>query len=389
MMATISTDIRNPFERLRSLMPALSTWTYFDFAAVAPLPSPVRDVFHAWSDDMTLNGATGWGVWRKRIESTRRSAAALLGAEADEVALVRNTTVGLSIIAEGIDWKPGDNVVVPSSEFPSNLFPWMNLESRGVEVRIVPNPEVGLSLKDVERYCDSRSRVVAVSWVSYASGWRNDLSALADLAHSHGALLCVDAIQGLGVLPLDVRSVPIDFLAADGHKWLLGPEGAGLLYIRRAHLDSLRPLGVGWNSVRQAGHFTDPTPDLRRSAARYEGGSYPMAGMCALGTAIELLREVGMEGVEQRLLEVTDLLVERLRVIGATVHSERGRVDGADRRSGIVSFSLSDRDPHEVRAACFSRHVVVNVRANRLRASPHVMCDEQDITRLIDALTSR
>lgn len=388
-MATVSADSNNPFDRLRSLMPALSTWAYFDFAAVAPLPSPVRDVFHAWSDDMALNGATGWGAWRKRIETTRRSAAALLGAEADEVALVRNTTEGLSIIAEGIDWKPGDNVVVPASEFPSNLFPWMNLESRGVEARIVPSPDERLSVADVERHCDARTRVVAVSWVGYATGWRNDLVALADVAHSHGALLCVDAIQGLGVLPMDVRVVPIDFLAADGHKWLLGPEGAGLLYIRGEHLNRLRPLGVGWNSVRQAGHFTDPALDLRRSAARYEGGSFPMAGLCALGTAIELLRDIGVEAVEGRLLKWTDLLCEQLRAIGATIHSERGCVDGADRRSGIVSFSLPGRDPHEVRAACLTRQVVVNVRASRVRASPHVMCDESDITRLIEALASR
>lgn len=387
-MSIESADSGDPFLRLRSQMPALSTWAYFDFAAVAPLASPVRDVFHAWADEMSLNGATGWGAWRKRVETTRRSAAALLGAGIEEIALVRNTTEGLGLIAEGFPWKPGDNVVVPASEFPSNLFPWMNLESRGVEVRLVPSPDERLALRDVESRCDARTRLVAVSWVGYASGWRNDLAALTELAHSRGTLLCVDAIQGLGVLPLDVRSVPIDFLAADGHKWLLGPEGAGILFVRREHLDRLRPLGVGWNSVRHAGQFTDPSLDLRPSAARYEGGSYPMAGICALGTAIDLLRDVGVEAVEQRLLEITDRLCEMLRAVGATIHSERAGVEGADRRSGIVSWSLRDRDPHQVRAACLSRHVVVNVRANRLRASPHVMCNEQDVARLIDALES-
>ncbi|MCC7424584.1 MAG: aminotransferase class V-fold PLP-dependent enzyme [Planctomycetaceae bacterium] len=387
-MATDAADTSDPFQRLRSLMPALSTWAYLDFAAVAPLPAPVRDVFHAWADDMAQNGATGWGAWRKRVEDTRRSAAAMLGADADEIALVRNTTEGLSLIAEGFPWKPGDNVVVPASEFPSNLFPWRNLESRGVEVRLASTPDERLSIAEIESHCDSRTRVIAVGWVGYATGWRNDLSALAELAHRRGALLCVDAIQGLGVLPLDVRDVPIDFLAADGHKWLLGPEGAGVLFIRREHLDRLRPLGIGWNSVRQAGHFTDSTFDLRRSAARYEGGSYPMAGICALGTAIDLLRDIGAAIIERRLLELTNLLCEHLRAIGASIHSERGRVEGADRRSGIVSFSLPGRDPHAVRGACLSRRVVVNVRGNRLRASPHVMSDENDVSALIDALES-
>ena len=265
---TAETD---PWRTLRSQMPITKRWAYFDHAAVAPLPGPTAAYLTDWSQDAAISGAANWNAWRDRAEEARQLAAQLIGASPKEIALVPNTTTGLSLVAEGLDWRPGDNVVVPASDFPSNQYPWMNLASRGVEVRRIECDCERLEPNLVADACDEHTRAVTVSWVGYATGWRADLGALAEVAHGCGAALVVDGIQGLGVNPLDVRQTPIDFLAADGHKWLLGPEGAGVLYIRREWLDRLRPWGIGWNSVRNSGDFTNIEMDLKDSAARSKG----------------------------------------------------------------------------------------------------------------------
>src|SRR5581483_4997141 len=164
--------------------------------------------------------------------------------------------------------------------------------------------------------CDTHTRVVALSWVGYASGWRNDLEATAELAHSRGAYFFLDAIQGLGVFPLDVSRTPVDFLAADGHKWLLGPEGAGLSYLRREHLNLLRPFGLGWNSVVQGSNFSHVELNIKPSASRYEGGTPNMGGQVALGQSLELLLSLGQQEIAERVLQITNLLCQRLQGIG-------------------------------------------------------------------------
>jgi selenocysteine lyase/cysteine desulfurase len=305
-----------------------------------------------------------------------------LGADPTEIALIRNTTEGIGLVAEGFPWRPGDNVVVPVDEFPSNLFPWLHLASRGVDVRQVDSRDGQLDLARLAKACDQRTRIVAVSWVGYATGWRNDVAALAEIAHRHGGYLFLDAIQGLGVLPLDVRRTPVDFLAADGHKWLLGPEGAGIFYIRRTHLDLLRPLGVGWNSVVQAGDFTKVELIFKPAAARYEGGTYPMAGLLGLGGSLDLLSAYDAAAIEQRLIDVTDLACEQLLRAGAVLASDRQ----AERKSGIVAFEMHGRDPLAVRRRCLERGVVLSCRAGRLRISPHVYTNSGDIDRLCEAI---
>jgi selenocysteine lyase/cysteine desulfurase len=203
------------------------------------------------------------------------------------------------------------------------------------------------------------------------------------LAHERGALLFLDAIQGLGVFPLDVRRSGVDFLAADGHKWLLGPEGAGLFYARREHLDMLRPLGVGWHSVVHSGDYSRIELNLRPAASRYEGGTYNVAGLAGLGASLELVLGLGAESIGKRLLEVADLMCRRLMEIGARIASHRDRPEHS---SGIVSFELPGCDPTTARKHCLAHGVVLSSRAGRLRVSPHAYTNEDDIERLVAAL---
>ncbi len=370
------------WEEFRRNMPVAERWAYFDHAAVAPLSGPARAAIDDWTSDVVLNGSVNWNRWRQEVEAARRVGAEMIGASHAEIALVHNTTEGISLVAEGYPWKEGDNVVVPECEFPSNLYPWLNLRSRGVEVRQVPVEDERLDLNRLDEMCDERTRIVAVSWVGYATGWRNDVESLAEIAHRNDALLFLDVIQGLGVLPLNVSKTPVDFLAADGHKWLLSPEGAGLFYIRKEHLDVLRPIGVGWNSVQQAGDFSNTFFDLKHSTDRYEGGSYNMAGIAGLAASLRFLMQFGIDQIAERLLEITDDLCARLLQHGAEITSCRE----GDRRSGIVSFQLPEEDPQQVRLQCKQAGVIVNCRARRIRVSPHVYCNEEDIDQLIDAL---
>ncbi len=369
---------------LRAQMPVAAKWAYFDHAAVAPLSSPAQQAIATWTQQAAIEGDTCWPEWNRRVENARTLAARLLGAEAEEIALVHSTTEGIGLVAEGYPWRAGDNVVTLENEFPSNLYPWMNLASRGVETRRVQPQEGRVDLTQLAAACDARTRILSVSWVGYVSGWRCDLDAMVELARKAGALLFVDAIQGLGVFPLDVKNTPIDFLAADGHKWLLGPEGAGLFYLRREHLELLRPIGVGWHSVEHASDYSHIELKLKSTAARYEGGTQNMVGFLGLAESLQLLVDLGQAAIGRRVLEITDLACERLRQAGAAIASLRE----GEHRSGIVSFEMPGQNSASLRQRALAAGVAMSARGGKLRISPHAYVNEDDIERLIDAIGS-
>jgi cysteine desulfurase/selenocysteine lyase len=381
-MSETTSNRADRWEAFRSQMPVAAKWAYFDHAAVAPLPAPTQAAILAWAQQATAEGDTCWPAWSRRVEEARTLAARLLGAEEAEVALVHSTSEGIGLVAEGFPWREGDNVVTLENEFPSNLYPWMNLATRGVETRRV-RPEQGrVELDRLAAACDVRTRIISVSWVGYVSGWRSDLDALVELAHRQSALLFVDAIQGLGVFPLDVKATPIDFLAADGHKWLLGPEGAGLFYLRREHLDLLRPIGVGWHSVQHASDYSHIELKFKASAARYEGGTQNMVGFLGLAESLQFLLDVGLPALAERVLAVTDLACERLLRAGAINLSPRE----GNHRSGIVSFELPGQDALKVKQRCLAAGVVLSARGGKLRLSAHAYNNASDVDRLIAAL---
>ncbi len=369
----------------RAEMPVCRRWAYFDHAAVAPISLRAQNALHEWGDDLVNNGLVNERRWNARVEEVRLLAARLINAEPLDVAFVKNTSEGIGIVAEGFPWQPGDNLVIAQEEYPANQYPWMNLKDRGVEVRAVASrPDGRLWIDDVVAAMDARTRVLSLSWVEFASGFRNDLDALGDFCRQRGVAFFVDAIQGLGIFPLDVQRTPIDFLAADGHKWLLGPEGAALFWIRRDWIDRLRAVDIGWNSVVGAKDFTKIDFRLKPHAGRYESGSLPVAGITALGGSLELLHDAGIESVSGRVLELTDYLCQRVAERKTpTVFSSRRPGDG----SGIVSLAYSD--PKETAAKvrlCRDNGIVVNKRAGRLRFSPHCYNSIEEIERLLEYL---
>lgn len=370
----------------RRHMPVAARWAYLDHAAVAPLPQPAADAIAVWLSQAASDGDTCWPQWAGKVEETRRLAAELIHAQPEEVALVPNTTFGLNVVARGFPWEPGDNVVVPDNEFPSNLYAWMSLADVGVETRRVPVEQGRLDIQRLVEACDQRTRLIAVSWVGYASGWRIDVAELCRAAHERKVLVMLDAIQGLGVFPIDVASAGVDFLAADGHKWLLGPEGAGIFYCRREHLPLLKSVQSGWNSVIGRHDFNHIDWRPRDEAARFEGGTQNMVGCIGLGASLALLRSLGVTSetspVAEAVLALAAEAKSALEARGAEVISPC--VSGHD--SGIITFRVPGRDPQELRKTCLAAGVALSVRGGGIRISLHGYNNRDDLARLFTVL---
>jgi selenocysteine lyase/cysteine desulfurase len=364
---------------LRDEFPVTRRWAFFDHAAVAPLTRRAQQAMTDWARDLAENGDVHDPQWVQHVEEVRRLVARLLACDPLDLAFVKNTSEGIGIVAEGFPWRPGDSVVTAAEEYPANVYPWMNLAGRGVEVRLVPSRDRRVWVEDIRAALTERTRLVSLSFVEYASGFRNDLEAVGSLCRERGVYFVVDAIQGLGVLPLDVGRVPVDFLAADGHKWLLGPEGAGVLYVRRDLVDLLHPVGVGWNSVVGARDFSRLDFRLKPHAGRWESGSLNVAGITALGASLELLLEIGIPAVAERVLHLTDYLCERAARAGLEVYSSRLPQD----RSGIVSLVAPGGNVRQLVKRCREQRIVVNQRAGRLRLSPHCYNTEEEVDRFL------
>ncbi|MDP8971022.1 MAG: aminotransferase class V-fold PLP-dependent enzyme, partial [Actinomycetota bacterium] len=360
-----------------------------DHAAVAALPAPVVDAIGRCAARCATHGSLAVSDHERRADEVRTLAARLLGVPASDVAFIKNTTEGLGFVANGLRWTGGDRVVLADREFPSTVYPWLALRDRGVVVDFVPPVGPGQCLP-VEAFADviaagPAPKVVAVSWVQFGRGWRTDLAALATVAHDAGALLCVDVIQGLGVIPAQLASWGVDFAMADAHKWLLGPEGIGVLYVRGSRLDLLRPLEPGWASVTHRGQWDNLDLVWDPDARRLEGGSANMIGLHGLGAGVELLLEAGVDRVWAHVSGLCERLREGLAEAGATVLSDRSTRG----RSGIVTFSLYDRDPVGITDALRAHGVVCSARGGGVRVSPHGYNTTQEIDRLIDVVAEQ
>ncbi|MCG3179051.1 MAG: Cysteine desulfurase [Phycisphaerae bacterium] len=373
--------------RQRELFPIARNWAFLNHAAVGPLCPPAADALRAYAYAAESESYLG-GQLYSRCQEARSAVATLIHGESlDTVAFVKNTSEGMAQVAEGLDWTDGANIVTAAGEFPANVYPWLALGKRGVELRRVQPVESGGCLRvPTEKLlaaCDGRTALITLSAVQYGTGQAADLSAIGRFARERGILFCVDAIQQLGCRPLDVQACRIDFLSADGHKWLLGPEGAGLFYCRRELLERLRPLVHGWMNVVGAQDYGRADATLRSDARRFEPGSWNVPGLWALGASVAMFNELGMERVWSRVESLTDRLAEGLADRGHTVISPRS----AGEKSGIVSFLPAQGQADEALVRRLAgRKIVIALRDGRLRASPHFYNSEQEIDSLIGAL---
>ncbi len=376
-------------DRLRSQMPVCRQWVYMDHAAVGPLTTAAHEAIGLWSRQALEQGDVCWHQWSAGASRLRQQGAQLINAPVEEVFLIPNTSTGISLLAEGWRWRPGESVVLASNEFSSNRLPWEHLKRRGVEVRLVDAPEHGeISIESILQAIDSTTRWVAISWVGYLSGYRIDLGRLCEAVHTRGALLMVDAIQGLGVYPLDVSQIPIDFLAADGHKWMLGPEGIGLARIRMECLERLDPVLVGWRSVEPAGQFSATQCRWKPNASRLEPGSANHVGILGLSASLQVLMEAGASGLEACILAHRQEFIEQLQRL-STMRPQWQlswwHPSQSARQSGIVSVSMAI-DPVRMRKKLLEAGIVTSVRGGRLRFSLHAYHTSDELKSVVEAM---
>ncbi len=369
--------------------PILNRLDFFNHAGVAPISGPAAEAVRAYAQQAE-HAAYHNSHWYSRAKQVKQLAVQLIGAAGDgEIAFIPNTSFGIATVAKGIAWKAGDNVVITNVEYPANRYPWEDLRRLGVEVVEVAQDRHGrIEVEDVVDAVNSRTRVIAISHVQYASGFRIDLRPIAQMVHQVGGYLCVDAIQSLGVMPVNVAEMGIDFLAADGHKWLLGPEGCGIFYCKADLAATLHPNVVGWMNMVNASDYGNYQFEFQPDARRFEPGSYNIPGIMGLGASLELLLEVGLDQVWARVAMLTDRLVEGLRSKGYRVYSPRAEGE----KSGIVTFepppvSVRTTPPQrQIVADLENRGIIIVVREGRLRASPHFYNTVEQVDRLVEGL---
>lgn len=372
-------------EAARNWFPVFHKWAYLDFAGVAPIPQIAVEAATLAAEAQAVDAVESVDDTDAAIEDLRGDLARFVGAHADEIAFVRNTTEGLAWVANGLGLTTDDRVVVAGGEFPSAVIPFTNLALTGVQVDVVAPTGAGMDLERIAEVVGSGRppALVAASWVNFATGWRLDLAELVRICHARGTLVCADVIQGVGAIPVDLGATGVDFAAADGHKWLCSVEGQGFLYIARAALDRLRVLEPGWNSVAHRGDWENlawvPDPGARR----HEGGTPTRVALSALLAAVHLLASTGIDRIWARVDELADRLVTGVTAAGMTLVSSRAPAHS----SGIVTFRHPRLPPDAVQDTLRSRGVVVAApRAGGIRVSPHFVCNEADIDRLLEAL---
>ena len=360
--------------------PVRKNLVYFNHAAVAPLPRRVAAAIAAHNENARDRGAADWRRWYAAIEETREKVARFIGAGREEVAFLPNTSWGLNLVAQAFPWKEGDNAVTDDMEFPSNAYPWLALEQRGVECRLAKNREGRVTLDDIAAKVDARTRVVAVSWVAFHNGWVFPIEEISKFCRERGILFVIDAIQGLGALPIDVEKAGVDVLAADGHKWLLGAEGSAVFYCSERARDRVPPLFAGWWNVKHERGYLAYDLDFYASARRYEPGTLATANIAGLSAALDLLSEAGPERIRTRILETCEALKRGLAERGWTITSPEPR------RSGILAAALPGTDSRALAKRLEERGVIVAPREGSVRFSPHFSNDEEQVSRILQIL---
>ena len=351
---------------------------YLNHAAVSPLCRPAAEAMQRLAADAMEYGSLHYGEWMAAYAGLRAAAARLIGAASSEIALMKNTSEGIATIAMGMDWRAGDKIVAFREEFPSNYYPWKRLEETGVIVEWLSYLD---PLDRIDQACRG-ARLLAISFVQYLSGHRVDLEAIGEICHRHHCAFLVDAIQGLGAFPVDVRRAHIDALAADGHKWMLGPEGCGILFVSQEFQDSVRPVEFGWTNVAGYADYASRDMRLRPDAGRYECGTLNTIGCYGLRASIELLLRVGVEAVAPAVQRLGDLVAEGVQAKGYEVLGTRTPANGA----GIVSLRKAGLESGEIVQRLNKAGVTAASRLGWVRVSPHFYISPDDIGTMIEAL---
>jgi selenocysteine lyase/cysteine desulfurase len=365
-------------ERIREQFPITRTKSFMNHAAQSPLPKPVAEALHRYADDFCNLGTTS-AEWN---DGGKPFFARLIGAKPQEIALVENTSMGLNIVANMLTYSQGSKIVTTDLEYPSVTYPWLR-KKPSLKVEYVKNVNGKILLQDVEKAVDDKTVALAVSHVEYSNGFRHDLKALGEIAHSHEAYLVVDGIQAVGAMQVDVKKDNVDFLATACYKWLLSPPGAGYLYVKQELIDKFEPSFAGWASVKQevfntVDFWDNCNLDFSETASRFEVGSPSFISFAGATEALRMFLQVGMENVESRILKLTNHLIDAIKNLGLQLQTP----EELECRSGIVNFKIEK--PREMVENLKREGIVVSARSNGIRVSPHFYNAEEEIDKLVE-----
>ena len=367
-------------QKIREQFPITESKVFLNHAAQSPLPKPVADAIHRYTDDYSKFGTSliecdRWG---------KPQFANLIGARSEEIALVENTSVGLNIAASVLHYPPGSNMVTTDLEYPSVVYPWLR-KNLGAKVHYVKSINGKVSLDDMEKAVDDKTVAVAISHVEYVNGFRHNLRVLSEMAHEHGAYLVVDAIQSVGTMPINVKTDDVDFLMAACYKWLLSPSGAAYLYVKDELIEEFEPPYVGWASVKPEVFKTTDFWDiwnlkLSKTASRFEVGSPSTISFVGAAEAMKMLLNCGTENIKRIIIKLTDRLIDSVKDLGLELQTPEQR----QCRSGIVNFKIAK--PQKITDRLNKKGIVVSARANGIRVSPHFYNTEEEIDKLIEEI---
>ncbi len=369
-------------DRYRDFFPVTKTDVYLNHAAISPFSTRVQQ---AISDYLQVRSAGNVDIYPAVIEkrlNLKRNIGKLINGAPEQIAIVTNTSEGLNWLANGLDWQPGDRIMLFEGEFPSNIYPFLNLKRFGVEVDFVSNRNGKIFIEDIEKAVTPRTRLLSISFVEFLNGFRNDLKSIGELCRRHDIIFSVDGIQGIGALPFDVQAAQIDFVSCGGHKWLMSPLGCGFMYIAPQLHEKLKPVFAGWLGVKDGWNFLDYRLDFLDDAGRYEIATANFMGMYGAEAATGLLVEAGPENTEKHLLQLGKLIISEMQTLDF-------RFTGSElieQRSGIYSFERAGIE--DLLPWLEERKIHVAVRNGALRIAPHFYNNEDDILRLVEAVKS-
>jgi selenocysteine lyase/cysteine desulfurase len=373
-------------ERLKSF-PVAKKRIFLGHGGVTALPACVAEAMKSYINSSSEDQQEFGGVL-KEVAHTRADSADLLGVSAEEIALLGPTSLGLSLFANGIDWKSGDEVVVYGDDYPANVYPWLNLQSRGVAIKWLKTESLGkITLESVEAVLTPATRLVALASCHFQTGWRIDISAISTLLRKRGILFSLDAIQTLGAFPTPAREV--DFLSADAHKWLLGPLAAGIVYVAKEHFETCRPTLLGSWNIKSPDFLAQRTIEFEEGGRRYEPGVLNVAGIYGMRASINLIRKQGIPSISALILERRDRLEAGLEGLGFEFLSPRSH---EPLRSGILTTRYPAKDPAELITILEQSSISASYRKTRdhgfwLRFSPHFYNTIEEIDRVLDVLS--
>jgi len=367
-------------QNIREQFPITESKVFLNHAAQSPLPKPVADAIHRYTDDYSKFGTSlsecdRWG---------KPQFANLIGARSEEIALIENTSVGLNVAANVLQYPPGSKIVTTDLEYPSVVYPWLR-KNLGAKVHYVKSVYGKVSLDDMEKAVDDKTVAVAVSHVEYVNGFRHNLRVLSEVAHEHGAYLIVDAIQSVGTMPINVKTDDVDFLMAACYKWLLSPSGAAYLYLKDELIEEFEPPYVGWASVKPEVFRTTDFWDiwnlkLSKTASRFEVGSPSTISFVGASEAMKMLLNCGTENIKRVIIKLTDHLIDSVKDLGLELQTPEQK----QCRSGIVNFKI--KKPQRLTDRLSKKGIVVSARANGIRVSPHFYNTEEEIDKLIEEI---